>query len=427
MPSTVTVNGRTLVHRTSDGFSLAAPDLCKLPNGAVVPFVNLAFSRDAAGCAASVYTDGQQVMTRSSYLSTSYGDEPGAAGGVISGRNQGKASFYLYSFDVKIEGEPVPRAFDPMLHNHGSPWNALSPALMQGINPESVKDALCKAFCTCLAVGGRTHCMRTMAADAKYDHGTRYWDPKVPGLYPEVPFHSDGTPIMSDEKSSNQTDAAGDPMRLPCGDRPPIRGSRRPDFVLAKDGKKPLDDPGNIAAIYEIKFPPDDWRPGQKEAYEEIADKHGAPLIVIDPKNCDNCEGQSRPEWSEPVDPDEEKRESEADAKAHDEEEGDYGKEATAPDSPGQDAFDWGVSFGLGVAVYALWRYASSAWSVEQAAEQATGHSIPDLVRIAIDEAPRVLHEASETAEQFLEALEEHAADQVPSLPHTYEPHHEPL
>ena len=89
MTSTVLVNGRTVVHHTSDGFSLAAPDLCRMPNGAVVPFANIAFSRDAAGCAATVYCDHQQVMTRSSYLATSFGDEPGAGGGVISTRSKG--------------------------------------------------------------------------------------------------------------------------------------------------------------------------------------------------------------------------------------------------------------------------------------------------------------------------------------------------
>jgi hypothetical protein len=220
-------------------------------------------------------------------------------------------------------------------------------------------------------------------------------------------------------------------MRLPCGDRPPIKGSRRPVFVLAKDGKKPLDDPGpdgagNVAAIYEIKFPGDNWRDGQKKAYQAIADKYGAPLIEISEKECDFCQGKSAPEWSVPVNPDEEEKEAAEDAQARDDEEGDYGKESQAPDSPGQDAFDWGVSFGLGVAVYALWRYASNVWAAEQAAEQATGHSIPDLVRIAVDEAPRVLHEVGETAEQFFEAMSEHA-DDVPALPHTYEPHHETL
>lgn len=46
---------------------------------------------------------------------------------------------------------------------------------------------------------------------------------------------------------------------------------------------------------------------------------------------------------------------------------------------------------------------------------------------IGIGRAPRVIHEAEETAEQFWEALQEHASEQVPSLPDTYEPHRERL
>jgi uncharacterized Zn-binding protein involved in type VI secretion len=47
----------------------------------------------------------------------STGDEPGSAGGVISGKIKGKAEFVLYSFDVKIEGKNACRMGDLMTHN----------------------------------------------------------------------------------------------------------------------------------------------------------------------------------------------------------------------------------------------------------------------------------------------------------------------
>lgn len=47
----------------------------------------------------------------------STGDEAGALLGVASNKIKGKAEFVNFSFDVKIEGKNVPRAFDLMLHN----------------------------------------------------------------------------------------------------------------------------------------------------------------------------------------------------------------------------------------------------------------------------------------------------------------------
>jgi hypothetical protein len=48
---------------------------------------------------------------------TSTGDEPGSAGGVLSGTNLGKAQFVNYSFDVIVEGRNVPRLADLMIQN----------------------------------------------------------------------------------------------------------------------------------------------------------------------------------------------------------------------------------------------------------------------------------------------------------------------
>lgn len=127
MPATVIVNNLTVVHRASGGTSTAAPDVCKTPTpgGPVpVPYVNVARSRDTARGSKRVRADGHPLMLKSSHFSTSAGDEPGTLGGVVSGKTRGKAYPRSYSFDVKVEGQPVFRFTDFMLQNSGSPGNA---------------------------------------------------------------------------------------------------------------------------------------------------------------------------------------------------------------------------------------------------------------------------------------------------------------
>jgi hypothetical protein len=67
--------------------------------------------------AKKVKCDGEAVCVADSTFKTSTGDEAGSAMGVASSKTKGKAEFVNYSFDVKIEGKGVPRAFDLMLHN----------------------------------------------------------------------------------------------------------------------------------------------------------------------------------------------------------------------------------------------------------------------------------------------------------------------
>ncbi len=127
MPATVIVNNLTVVHKASGGSSIAAPDVCKTPTsgGPVpVPYVNAALSRDTAKGSRQVRVDGHSIMLKSSHFSTSSGDEPGTLGGLVSGKTRGKAYPRSYSFDVKVEGQPVFRFTDMMVQNSGSPGNA---------------------------------------------------------------------------------------------------------------------------------------------------------------------------------------------------------------------------------------------------------------------------------------------------------------
>ena len=126
MPATVIVNFRTVVNQSSSGVATAFPDVCKTPSPAgpiPIPYPNIAMSSDTAEGSKTVKADGNPVMIKGSNFKMSTGDEAGAAGGVVSSCTKGKAEFVLYSFDVKFDGQNVPRLGDLMLQNKGSAPN----------------------------------------------------------------------------------------------------------------------------------------------------------------------------------------------------------------------------------------------------------------------------------------------------------------
>ena len=135
MPENVAVNQPwTVVHKKSNGMITAFPDVCKTPSpgGPVpIPYPNIAQSSDASDTASSVKVNGEAIMLKGSTFSTSSGDEAGTAGGgVVSNTTKGKAQFVNYSFDVKAEGQNVPRKMDPMKQNGSGSYNAMGPALL---------------------------------------------------------------------------------------------------------------------------------------------------------------------------------------------------------------------------------------------------------------------------------------------------------
>jgi 2',3'-cyclic-nucleotide 2'-phosphodiesterase (5'-nucleotidase family) len=129
MGATVTVNSpNTVVHKKSGGQSPVFPDVCKTPSPAgpvPVPYPNIAKTSSASQTATTVKADGEKIMLKKSVLQTSTGDEAGSVGGVVSNCTKGKAQFILYSFDVKAEGQNVPRNTDMMKQNGGSSFNAV--------------------------------------------------------------------------------------------------------------------------------------------------------------------------------------------------------------------------------------------------------------------------------------------------------------
>ena len=135
MPVTVGVNFLSVVHKSSNGVTIAFPDVCKTPTPAgpiPIPYPNIGKASDTSKGPKKVKTDGAMPMTKGAKYMMSTGDEAGSAGGVASSKTKGKAEFILYSFDVKIEGKNVPRAFDLMLHNDKNtpPFPVLQPPII---------------------------------------------------------------------------------------------------------------------------------------------------------------------------------------------------------------------------------------------------------------------------------------------------------
>jgi len=150
MTTSVGVNKLSVVHKETNGVTIAMPDVCKTPSPAgpvPIPYPNIARSADTAKGTKSVSVEGKPVCVKDSNFSTSTGDEAGTAGGgVASNKTKGKAEFVNYSFDVKFEGKNVARSLDLMLHNDKNtpPFPLMQPPVVAvGKTVEEVPPLLC--------------------------------------------------------------------------------------------------------------------------------------------------------------------------------------------------------------------------------------------------------------------------------------------
>ena len=148
MGVTVGVNNLSVVHKSSNGVTIAFPDVCKTPTpgGPVpIPYPNIAKSSDTAKGSKKVKCDGNPVCLKDSNFSMSTGDEAGSAQGVASNKIKGKAEFVNFSFDVKVEGKNVARAFDLMLHNDKNtpPFPVLQPPIIVMMKEEKPVCVFC--------------------------------------------------------------------------------------------------------------------------------------------------------------------------------------------------------------------------------------------------------------------------------------------
>ncbi len=293
MTVTVQVNNLTLSHKGSGGWvKCTLPDVCKTPPGPVpVPYPAIfSFSKDLQNGTTTVSADGgNSCSIAGSQYAVAYGDEPGTAGGVKSGVNMKEATWLSYSFDVKMEGQGACRLTDKMLMNRGN-TASLAGDVELPLTPWE-EFLLCEAFCSCLAVG-RASKMEvplpdlTVIEDPDFDQNP---SPQRFGYQKCVESELKGNPLLVPEQSYNMRVTPPAPVGEPGS---MIPGTRRPDVVV-------LGSPGpasglNLSAVVEMKFPGDSYRPGQRRAYQRIAQENNpaASLVELDEERC--CKQRQR-------------------------------------------------------------------------------------------------------------------------------------
>jgi hypothetical protein len=125
------------------GMCMAMPDVCKTPTpgGPVpIPYPNIADlgMANPGTCAKKVFIVNKPAATIQTVIMLSSGDEPGVAGGVVSGLFKGPAQFKLGSMVVFIEGSPA--AYLGSLVGQNGVANANMPAGSQIVPSQFVVD-----------------------------------------------------------------------------------------------------------------------------------------------------------------------------------------------------------------------------------------------------------------------------------------------
>jgi len=111
------------------GQAVCMPDVCKTPAPpgppVPVPYVNTAQTTLANPTALKVLVCGSPALNKGSKIAMSMGDNPGVAGGVVSGSFMGECEFVSASFKVKLQGKPAVRQLDSAKSNKGNTFGAL--------------------------------------------------------------------------------------------------------------------------------------------------------------------------------------------------------------------------------------------------------------------------------------------------------------
>lgn len=139
----------SVVHKGSNGVTIAFPDVCKTPAPPAppvpIPYPNVAQSMDSDKTAKKVFCDGEKVCHKESNFKRSTGDEPGVLKGVVSNKVMDKAEFVNFSFDVFFEGKNAVRALDLMLHNakNTPPFPLIQPPIISIPDDEEAVCLIC--------------------------------------------------------------------------------------------------------------------------------------------------------------------------------------------------------------------------------------------------------------------------------------------
>jgi hypothetical protein len=93
------------------GTCMGAPDVCKVPAPPAppvpTPFSDVGMVSNATKTSTKVLFENKDAVVETSEIASSNGDQPGSAGGVVSGTVAQKVVFKLGSSAVKAEGKAV--------------------------------------------------------------------------------------------------------------------------------------------------------------------------------------------------------------------------------------------------------------------------------------------------------------------------------
>lgn len=102
------------------GTCFGFPDVCKTPSPAgpvPIPYPNTGMVMQATKTANKIKIMNQPAVTLKSEIPRSMGDEPGTAGGVVSGVNMNKVTYKKCSSKVKCQGQPCAHLTSMTGHN----------------------------------------------------------------------------------------------------------------------------------------------------------------------------------------------------------------------------------------------------------------------------------------------------------------------
>lgn len=106
------------------GSTMAMPDVCKTPAPPAppipLPYPNMAQLAMGMPPVITVLIGGAPALNKASKIPISSGDEPGVAGGVVSGSFIQEVEFIMGSLIVTIGGKPAVRLGDPVKANKGN-------------------------------------------------------------------------------------------------------------------------------------------------------------------------------------------------------------------------------------------------------------------------------------------------------------------
>ena len=106
------------------GSTMAMPDVCKTPAPPAppipLPYPNMAQLAMGIPPVPNVLIGGAPSLNKASKIPISSGNEPGVAGGVVSGTFIQEVEFIMGSLIVTIGGKPAVRLGDPVKANKGN-------------------------------------------------------------------------------------------------------------------------------------------------------------------------------------------------------------------------------------------------------------------------------------------------------------------